>query len=104
MGFGNVGLPGVKGSNPQIPILGDNSIVIGKGEIVDAGIVDIVSTGRAASSSRTRRPVLWDRRRPNRSGSIKRNLPENYARITYRKFSADDGLLLPENKKTTEKQ
>jgi len=103
--FGNVGLLGVKGSNPQIPILGDNSIVIGKGEIVDAGIIDIVSTGSSGVffKNETARLVGSEAPQPFRE-VIKRNLPEIYARITYRKFSAYDGLLLPENKKTTEKQ
>jgi len=105
MGFGNVGLLGVKGSNPQIPILGDNSIVIGKGEIVDAGIIDIVSTSSSGVffKNETARLVGSEAPQPFRE-VIKRNLPEIYARITYRKFSAYDGLLLPENKKTTEKQ
>lgn len=68
MGFGNVGLLGVKGSNPQNPILGDNSIVIGKGEIVDAGIIDIVSTGSSGVFFKNETARLVGSEVPNRSG------------------------------------
>lgn len=97
MGFANVGLLGEKGEKPQIPLLGDNSIVIGKGEIVDAGIINIVSTGSTGIlfGHETARLAGSEAPQPFRE-AVKLNLPDIYSRITYTKFSAYGGLLLPE--------
>ncbi|MGR9169318.1 hypothetical protein [Rhizobium sp. KDH_Rht_773_N] len=104
MGAANLGWMGEKGDKPQIPLLGDNSIVIGQGEIVDAGIVDIVSTGSTGFlfGHDTARLAGSEAPQPMRE-AMKLNLPEVYARTTYTKFSAYSGLLLPESPQPKEK-
>ncbi|MFC5759488.1 hypothetical protein [Rhizobium sp. GCM10022189] len=104
MGSANLGWMGENGDKPQIPLLGDNSIVIGQGEIVDAGIVDIVSTGSTGFlfGRDTARLAGSEAPQPMRE-AMKLNLPEVYARTTYTRFSAYSGLLLPESPQPKEK-
>jgi len=94
MGYANNGFMGEKGDRPQIPLLGDNAIVIGKGEVVDAGIVDIVSTGSTGLffGHQTARLAGSEAPQPFRE-AVKLNLPDVYARTTYSKFSAYEGFL-----------
>ncbi len=104
MGYANLGSIGDKEKKPQIPLLGDNSIVIGKGEIVDAGIVDIVSTGSTGFlfGHQTARLAGSEAPQPLRE-AMKLNLPDVYAGITYTKFSAYEGILFPLNLQPKEK-
>lgn len=95
MGTGNLGLFGVQGTEPQFTLLGDNTITIGKGQIVDAGVIDIVQTKKDGLFSGGARARLIGAQAPQTfKDAIRLNVPDVYSRITYTKFSADYALLL----------
>lgn len=93
MGTGNGGLFGAQGKEPTT-LFGDNTITIGKGQIVDAGVIDIVqiSSGGFFTSARAR--LAGSEAPQTFKDAIRLNVPEIYPRITYTKFTADYVLLL----------
>ncbi|WP_018902059.1 hypothetical protein [Rhizobium sp. 2MFCol3.1] len=95
MGTGNAGFWGVQGKEPQYTLLGDNTITIGKGQIVDAGVIDIVQMSSGGFFSGAARGRLVGSQAPQTfKDAIRLNVPEIYSRITYTKFTADYELLL----------
>ncbi|MFS2155536.1 hypothetical protein [Rhizobium sp. Rhizsp42] len=92
MGTGNGGLFGAQGKEPHT-LLGDNTITIGKGQIVDAGVIDIVQTSSGGFFSSARARLAGSEAPQTFKDAIRLNVPEIYPRITYTKFTADYALL-----------
>lgn len=75
------GFFGLGKQKTQVPLQLDGKISVKKGEIVDAGVLNIISnsTGRAL--------ILASPAPQSYRDTIKRNLPELYPKITFRQFS-----------------
>ena len=94
MGSPNVGLFGVQGTEPQFTLLGDNTITIGKGQIVDAGVIDVVPIGGARLSSRNGQArLVGSQAQQTFRDALRLNVPDVASRIIYTKFTADYALL-----------
>lgn len=77
-------------------IAGANHIVIGSGQIVDAGILDInMLTQEPRLTGSGIAILLGSEAPPVFKETIKKNLPELYPKITYSKFTPYPGLLTP---------
>jgi hypothetical protein len=76
------------------PVLGDNYITIGNGEIVDAGILDLDVIEDAHFFGDGKARIIASEAPPVFREAIKQNLPELYPRITYKRFAPYLGFVL----------
>lgn len=97
MGTDNVGLFGVQGTKPQFTLLGDNTLTVGKGQIVDAGVIDIVQMGRRGGilSGSALARLVGSQAPQTFKDAVRLNVPDVYSRITYTTFKADYALHFP---------
>jgi hypothetical protein len=95
---GNEGGSLFKAPPPPVlrPLLGANYIVIGNGQIVDAGILDIkVLSQQYRFTGPGIAMLIGSEAPPVFRETIRKNLPELYPKITYSKFTPYPGLLAP---------
>lgn len=84
---------GFFGSSETKPVLGDNSITIEKGQIVDAGTITIMPL--AGGLRRGTGFIVSSEAPESFRDAMRRQLPELAPKITYSRFSASTGLLTP---------
>jgi len=93
MGAANFDVLQINTAKKALPILGDNSILIGHDQIVDAGTINIVPMGSTGfSRDRIARVEGSEAPREFRE-AIRQSLPDFSLKITYTKFSPYLGAL-----------
>lgn len=78
------------------PLAGSNHIVIGEGQIVDAGFLNIqVLQSDLRPNGRGIAVLIGSEAPANFREAIRKNLPDLYPKITYTKFAPYPGILAP---------